>query len=74
MKPRVLMAQVDKIKAAYAARIGAWPYVIRTSNPPTEAERDQMRMNATAGKPFVLMPRGCGSIAEWMSRYAPSSY
>jgi hypothetical protein len=67
---KFLEAQVDKLEAARPGT--SLPYVIRVSSPPTDLERLQIKANAEAGRPFVLLPHRCTSIEEWVARYRPS--
>jgi len=73
MKAAQLLAQVEKLEAAVHGRRRRFPYVIRLSDPPTQGELAQMRANATAGKPYAVMPHKCMSADEWMERYAPAA-
>ncbi len=48
-----------------------YPYVIQVSDPPIAAELAAMERNRAAGRPFDKVPHKCGTVEEWLARYAP---
>ena len=59
---RPILAELDRLEERMKPR---FPYVIR------KGDTAQMEANRAAGKPFVIMPERCASLAEWTAQYAP---
>ena len=63
---RNLETRVAKLEEFRKPRAG---YVVRVSDPRTEAETTEIKAACQDGRRIAVLPQWCASIDEWASRY-----
>jgi hypothetical protein len=58
--------RVAKLEEFWKPRAG---YVVRVSNPPTEAETAEIKAACRDGRRIAILPHGSASIEEWIASH-----
>jgi hypothetical protein len=61
---------IRRVRASSA--LGALPYVVHVSDPPTAEERLQLAACRLMAQPIVIVPGKCLTIAEWVQQFCQS--